>query len=73
MLTPERVHHIRTSGLTDAHLARKYRVLPETVRRARVGLTHPDHPTPPDTAPREGAGRKASPQARRAKVRRSYY
>lgn len=71
-LDDTKIHHIRTSGLTDAHLARKYRVLPETVRRARVGITHPEHPTPPDRAPRESAGRKSSPQARPARVRRPF-
>jgi hypothetical protein len=73
MLTDAQVHRIRTSGETDAHLARKYRVRPETIRRARTGLSHLLHPTPPDTAPREGAGRRASPQARPARLRRSYF
>jgi len=72
-LTVCQIHRIRTSGETDAHLGRLYRKRPETIRRARIGLTHPDHPTPPDTAPREGAGRLASPQARPARVRQSYY
>lgn len=71
-LDAAKIHHIRTSGLTDTSLGRRYGVLPETIRRARVGITHPDHPTPPDRAPRESAGRNASPQARPARVRRSF-
>lgn len=71
-LDDAKIHHIRTANETDAHLSRKYRRSVSTIRRARIGVTHGLHPTPPDRAPREGAGRKAPPQARPARVRRSY-
>jgi hypothetical protein len=65
VLTPKRVEMIRTSELTDAHWARVWRVAESTVRNARTGVTWPDHPTPPDTRPRDfGGGRKAGPKAR---------
>lgn len=73
MLTADRVHHIRTSGETDAHQARKHRRTVTTIRRARIGDTHQTHPTPPDRAPREGSGRYSSPRARPARLRRSYF
>lgn len=53
-LTFERVHEIRTSGLTDAEFARKFNCGAITVYNARVGIKWKDHPTPPDTAPRKG-------------------
>lgn len=53
-LTYERVHEIRTSGLSDAEMARKYDCGPVTVYNARVGIKWKSHPTPPDTAPRKG-------------------
>lgn len=71
-LDPTKVHHIRTSGLTDAHLAREYRKTPYAIWAARTGRTHKTHPTPPDLAPRQGGGRNASPQARPARVRRPF-
>lgn len=51
-LNPTRVHLIRTSGKTDAHWARIWRVTTRTVNEARRGLTWANHPTPPDTKPR---------------------
>lgn len=71
-LTPTAVHTIRVSGLTDAHHARIYKVPVRTVRNARTGATWADHPTPPDTDPRDGAGRKASIHARRARKRTAH-
>jgi hypothetical protein len=65
-LDAAKVRAIRTSGLTDAHYARIYKVSVRTIRNARTGLTWATHPTPPDRAPREGAGRKASIHARPA-------
>lgn len=62
-LDSDKVHNVRTSGLTDSHLARQNGVSVATIRDARVGNTWRDHPTPPDTAPREGGGRKAGAQA----------
>lgn len=65
VLDAAKVHHIRTSGLTDAGLARLYGLTAPGVRDARVGNTWRNHPTPPDKAPREGAGRKAGALARK--------
>jgi len=62
-LTAAQVEYIRTSGLTDAYLARKLRRARKSVWAARVGLSHKDHPTPPDTRERSGGGRKARPEA----------
>jgi len=56
VLTFERVHEIRTSGLTDRHYARLWRMTDGAIRDARVGRTWPNHTTPADTAPR-GPGR----------------
>jgi hypothetical protein len=72
-LTPAQIAYIRTSGKTDYWLARLYRVCVTTVRRARIGESHRDHPSPPVRSPREGAGRRASPEAKPARVRRSYF
>lgn len=71
-LDANKVHHIRTSGLTDAYLSRLYGVTAYAIWAARTGRTHGNHPTPPDRVPRESAGRKASPQARPARVRRPF-
>lgn len=60
VLTPDRIHVARTSGLTDTHLGRTWRVSVGTVRDARVGLTHRNHPTLPDTAPRDQPGPRSS-------------
>jgi hypothetical protein len=65
-LDSAKVHHIRTAGVTDSHLARLYGVTVAAVRDARVGDTWADHPTPPDTAPRSSWGRRGSPAARSA-------
>jgi hypothetical protein len=79
MLTPERVHVARTSGLTDTYLARIWRLTVGTVRDARLGLSWKSHPTPPDTARRDATGsthaiRAGLPQkAVPARVRRSYF
>lgn len=64
-LDVDKVHHVRTSGLTDSHHARQLGVSVATIRDARVGKTWREHPTPPDTAPREGGGRKAGALARK--------
>ena len=56
MLTPERVHLIRTSGYTDSHWARVWRLQDGTVRDARRGTTWKNHSTPPDSAPRDQTG-----------------
>jgi hypothetical protein len=61
MLNPTRVHLIRTSGLTDTHWARIWRVHTRTINEARRGLTWADHPTKPDTKPR-GKGGSHPPQ-----------
>lgn len=52
VLTHEDVHHIRTSGLSDAHWERVLGVTRTCVQKARVGVTWITHPTPPDTRPR---------------------
>jgi hypothetical protein len=72
MLTADQVHCARTSGLTDTHLSRIWRVTVATVLHARRGDTHKAHPTPPDRAPRDGNGRGMKPNAKPARVRRSY-
>lgn len=53
-LTFERVHEIRTSGVSDAELARKYGCGAITVYNARVGIKWKAHSTAPDTRPRKG-------------------
>jgi hypothetical protein len=55
-LNHHRVHLIRTSGKSDAHWSRIWRVHVHTVRRARIGETWVDHETPPDTRPRAHTG-----------------
>jgi len=62
-LTDAQVEYIRTAGLTDAYLARKLCRARSAVWAARIGLTHKDHPTPPDIGPRRGGGRKSRPEA----------
>lgn len=57
VLTPETVHAIRTSGLTDPHWARVLGVSCNAVRLARVGRTWKSHPTPPDIAARVPTGK----------------
>ena len=64
VLTPEQVHECRTSGLSDAYLARKWRVRSHSVRQARIGDTFKDHPTPPDLRRRFPGGRYSTNQAR---------
>lgn len=56
-LTDEHVRKIRTSALTDSIWARRLGATASAIRNARIGLTHRDHPTPPDLAPRIGGGR----------------
>ncbi len=55
-LTDAQVQAIRTGGLIDRYWADKFRVRNQTVRRARVGLTHSHLPIPPDAAPRDATG-----------------
>ena len=62
-LSDAQVEYIRTAGLTDAYLAKKLGRALSAIRAARVGLSHKDHPTPPDISPRSGGGRKARPEA----------
>jgi len=57
ILTLDQIHWIRTSGLTDAHMARTLGVGYVTVHNARRGITFKDHPTPPDTALRKPGGK----------------
>lgn len=56
MLTFAHVHQIRTTRLTDRWWSDRLRVRVATVRMARRGETHRDHPTPPDIAPRDQTG-----------------
>lgn len=56
MLNYDRVHAIRTSGKTDRHYARLWRMTDGSIRDARTGRTWAQHPTPPDLKPR-GPGR----------------
>ena len=69
-LSFELVHLVRVNGCTDAHNARVMRTTVDTVRKARIGLSHRDHPTPPDKRPRMGTGRYQGPKAVPAKQRR---
>lgn len=62
-MTPEQVHECRTSGLSDAYLARKWRINAHTIRQARRGQTFKDHPTPPDMRRRFPGGRYTSNEA----------
>jgi hypothetical protein len=64
-LDSAKVHQIRTSGLTDSHHCRLFRVSVATVRDARIGKTWTDHPTPPDMAPRNGGVRNCGREAKR--------
>ena len=64
-MTPEQVHLTRTSKLTDMHLSRLWGIHPQTIRSARMGLTHKDHPTKPDRRPRRPGGRYSSSKALR--------
>lgn len=57
VLTSEHVHWIRTSGLTDAHMARTLSVGYVTVHNARRGISFKEHPTPPDTGYRKPGGK----------------
>lgn len=52
MLTPDRIHLIRTAGKSDHYWARLWRMTPSAIRQARTGGTWPNHPTPPDRRPR---------------------
>lgn len=62
-LTAEQVHEIRTSGLTDAAMARKLGCSYVAVNSARRGISWKDHPTPPDTGLRKGGGRNCGDRA----------
>lgn len=75
ILTPEQVTAIRTSGFTDTEWERRLRVDVKTIRAARVGRTYSHVPTPPDTAPRDGTGRRTHGgpvRAKPARVRRQW-
>jgi hypothetical protein len=61
-LSFDQVHLIRTSGLSSDKLAAQMGINPCTVRRARHGHTHGDHPTPPVRLER-GGWKKAQPPA----------
>lgn len=59
-LNATRVHLIRSTGKTDRYWGRIWRLRDETVRDARIGKSWPNHPTPPDCAPRtKGSGDEA--------------
>lgn len=64
-LTPEQVHLIRTSGLTDAYWERLLGVTRTCVQKARVGVTWTTHPTPPDMEPRATSRGGGRPQENR--------
>jgi hypothetical protein len=74
MLTPELVTRIRTEKLTDTHWARVLRINPQTVRRARTGLTYREVLTPADTAPRDPTGINFTTnfRAKPARIRRQW-
>jgi hypothetical protein len=55
-LTHARVHTLRTANLPDRHFERLWQIHARIIRRARIGLTWKDHPTPPDTKPRTKKG-----------------
>jgi hypothetical protein len=63
-LSPMQVEFIRTAGLTDSFLSRKFGFTISAIRAARTGASYRSHPTPPDKRPRLQGGRKAPPQAR---------
>lgn len=71
-LTASRVHELRTARQTDTHYARLWRLSPKTILRARTGISWKSHPTPADTAPRDGNGRGQKPVAQPARVRRQW-
>ena len=58
-LTPDQVHQIRTTGLTDTEWERRLRIPAQTIRRARKGKTYTHVPTPPDLIPRRGSGARS--------------
>jgi hypothetical protein len=60
--TAEQVHYIRTCGKHHLVLATEMGVHESTIRRARSGITYPDHSTPPPAVKR-GGWKKAQPPA----------
>jgi len=75
-LTPDLVHQIRTAGLTDTWWAQRLRKSSRAIRHARQGLTYRHILTPPDTAPRDGTGRRTyggPVRAKPARRRWSYF
>lgn len=52
VLTHDRVHIIRTADKPDRHFERLWRIHARVIRRARIGETWRDHPTPVDDKPR---------------------
>lgn len=61
LLQADDVAHIRTSGLSDSHLAKLLGVGSYVVRNARIGISWADHPIPPDTRRRESGGMRHRP------------
>jgi hypothetical protein len=58
-LTDDQVTQSRSGLHSDSHLARLWKRPRQIVRLARIGLTFPHNPTPPDTRPRRrGRGSK---------------
>lgn len=74
MLTDEQVTTIRTSGMTDTHFARLYKVTPQCIYQARRAITYKYVKTPPDIAPRMATGRRAvlNPAAKSARTQRQW-
>ncbi len=69
-LTDAQVSAIRTSGYTDSWWADKLCKPPKHIRFARIGRTYRHVLTPPDTAPRDGTGRRTNSDPVRAKPQR---
>lgn len=64
-LDPEKVSYIRTCGLSDTFLAKRYGTTAAVVRLARIGETWSHVSTPPDRKRREsGGGRVRASEAR---------
>lgn len=72
-LNVEKVTFIRTSGLTDSELARRYCVTSTVIKKARTGETWKDVEAPPDKTLRIGQGRFHGIQAVPAPVKRGYF
>lgn len=62
-LNHTRVMLIRTTGMTDTYWGKIWKLSSANIRKARIGISWKDHPTPPDISPRKALGRNAGSKA----------